>query len=337
MPKFSVVIPVYNAEMYLDRCLHSLLIQNYDDYEIILIDDGSTDKSGQICDLYAKENSNIRVIHGENEGLGIARNKGMRKSRGEYIVFVDNDDYVEENYFEILSESVRKGYDVITFSYNIIGQQDKQRPPVYGCKREGECCILTRKEIEKRLLNTVEYASSDFWFVWRRCYKTEFLLKNNIFYDEKVRVGDDIIFNIKLYTFLNSMLLVNKVIYNYLTDNLTSITRTKYKKNLIQNLEIYYLSRKSIDYKNLPEIKVKRDTAKYYINHILFLFLRNLKNAPYKKLDELKAFRDSIIYKECFKYYTYSFRYIKKSIVVKMFEYRLLKLLYVLLKMNKML
>lgn len=94
---FSIIIPVYNVEKYLNECVDSVLNQKNVDYEIILVDDGSTDNSGQICDEYLKKHSNVSVIHKVNGGLSDARNAGLESAEGDYILFVDSDDKIEEN------------------------------------------------------------------------------------------------------------------------------------------------------------------------------------------------------------------------------------------------
>lgn len=108
MPKVSVIIPVYNVEMYLRRCIDSVLNQPFDDTEIILIDDGTTDNSGAICDEYAKSDNRIRVIHKENGGLSDARNAGIEAATGENIFFIDGDDFIENNALSILYDNMKK-------------------------------------------------------------------------------------------------------------------------------------------------------------------------------------------------------------------------------------
>lgn len=109
----SVIVPVYNVELYLSECLDSILKQKYDNFELILVDDGSTDNSGIICDEYCKKNSKVKVIHKANEGPGAARNSGLKISNGEYVCFIDSDDYISDDYLKILYENaVRFNADV---------------------------------------------------------------------------------------------------------------------------------------------------------------------------------------------------------------------------------
>lgn len=123
MLKFSVIIPVYNVEDYLVRCLSSVLSQDADDYELILVDDGSTDSSGRICDKYAAENPNIRVIHQENGGLGAARNTGIENASGEYLLFVDSDDYISKVCLEGLRRA-REKLPADIYLFDIVDEVD---------------------------------------------------------------------------------------------------------------------------------------------------------------------------------------------------------------------
>ena len=102
-PKISVIVPMYNAERYVGKCIESVQAQTYIDWQMILVDDGSKDKSLEVCQSYADLDNRISVIHQENAGPGIARNTGVAKATGDYVVFVDSDDYIEKDYFEMLS------------------------------------------------------------------------------------------------------------------------------------------------------------------------------------------------------------------------------------------
>lgn len=119
MPLISVIVPVYNVDKYLERCIDSILGQSYKQIEIILVDDGSSDRSGKICDSYARSDFRVRVIHKENGGLSSARNRGIDMAQGEYLVFVDSDDYVEKDYVKILLNLIIK-YDV---DMSVVGQR----------------------------------------------------------------------------------------------------------------------------------------------------------------------------------------------------------------------
>ena len=121
-PKISIIVPVYNAEKYLNECVDSILNQDFTDFELLLVNDGSKDNSGHLCDKYAHKDNRVRVFHKENGGVSSARNLGLDNAIGEYIVFIDSDDYVDVNYLSILmsvgeSDLVVTGYE--GFGYKI--------------------------------------------------------------------------------------------------------------------------------------------------------------------------------------------------------------------------
>ena len=120
----SVIIPVYNVEQYLPQCVESVINQTYTNLQIILVNDGSTDKSGEICDKFAEIDNRICVIHKENGGLSDARNFGMKKAVGEFVGFVDSDDFVEPYLLEKAYNTIIKGYDIVSFGLNIIDEDE---------------------------------------------------------------------------------------------------------------------------------------------------------------------------------------------------------------------
>ncbi|WP_227166600.1 glycosyltransferase, partial [Enterococcus faecium] len=107
MCEISIIVPVYKVEKYLRKCVDSILAQTFTDFEVILVDDGSPDNSGKICDEYAEKDNRVRVIHKENGGLSSARNAGIDVARGKYLGFVDSDDYIDEDMYEILYENLK--------------------------------------------------------------------------------------------------------------------------------------------------------------------------------------------------------------------------------------
>ena len=158
--KISVIVPVYNVELYLERCIKSILSQTYKDFELILVDDGSPDKSGEICDHYRSIDSRICVIHKENGGLSDARNAGVLSATGEYITFIDSDDYVSSNYLEYLMHLAtitnadisvgcfkRTNLDSCEFSKNNRYKETTVLDPIEACKE-----ILTMGKYERMLV-----------------------------------------------------------------------------------------------------------------------------------------------------------------------------------------
>lgn len=118
IPEVSVIVPVYNAELYLDTCIHSILTQDFCNFELLLIDDGSTDKSGQICDGYSKRDKRILVVHQQNGGISVARNAGLKIAKGSYIAFVDSDDYIPSTMISDLLLAIKKtGADMAKGNY----------------------------------------------------------------------------------------------------------------------------------------------------------------------------------------------------------------------------
>ena len=133
MPKISVIIPVYNVSDYLERCVNSVLRQTFKDFEIILVDDGSTDGSAKKCDEYAKVNNNIQVIHKKNGGLSDARNHGIRVAKGDYIAFIDSDDWVNERFLEEMYTNINEyDADISVVNFSMVYSNGKQN--ITDCK-----------------------------------------------------------------------------------------------------------------------------------------------------------------------------------------------------------
>lgn len=148
-PLISLVLPVYNVEKYLDRCMESVVNQTYKNLEIILVDDGATDQSGKICDKWAKKDKRITVIHKENGGLSDARNVGTDHASGEYISYIDSDDTVEADYVEYLYYLVKKFHTPMSLcTHNIVFDEGKRRKPLGN----GEEIVLTDKEALESML-----------------------------------------------------------------------------------------------------------------------------------------------------------------------------------------
>lgn len=180
MCKISVIIPVYNVEKYIEKCVKSVEAQTYQDYKIILVDDGSTDESGKLCDGLAQKNEKITVIHQENKGLGGARNTGIDNCNTEYILFLDSDDYIHPELLEKCMSAARKhNCDIVMFDAVSVDESGKTGV-LYGAQ------VPTNK-----LLTTSEkFAISKNPTAWDKLYKVSLFKDNNIYYPEKVWYED---------------------------------------------------------------------------------------------------------------------------------------------------
>ena len=163
MPKISVIVPVYRVEKYLERCVNSLTCQTLSDIEIILVDDGSPDGCPALCDELAKKDGRIKVLHKENEGLGLARNSGMSLASGEYIAFVDSDDYIAPEMYETLYKAVQStGADLALCDYAAVDEAGTPcLPPYTGLAQR----IFTGRELLKRATNTMAQPA------WNKLYR----------------------------------------------------------------------------------------------------------------------------------------------------------------------
>jgi len=216
--KYSVIIPVYNVEKYIDRCLKSILSQNYDDLEIIVIDNGSTDRSGSICDSYANEYANISVYHIENHGVGPARNFGLSKAKGEFICFVDADDYLVGNLFSDVENQLDSQLDLLVFSYynsieKNLSEIDRSAKilPTEGKKDKSDFIAL----FQELCLTDMMYT------VWNKIYRREFLEEHQIVF-ESYELGEDVRFNLNVYQHVNAVFLVKSGYYVYISGRVDS-------------------------------------------------------------------------------------------------------------------
>ena len=216
--KYSVIIPVYNVEKYIDRCLKSILSQNYDDLEIIVIDNGSTDRSGSICESYANEYANISVYHIENHGVGPARNFGLSKAKGEFICFVDADDYLVGNLFSDVENQLDSQLDLLVFSYynsieKNLSEIDRSAKilPTEGKKDKSDFIAL----FQELCLTDMMYT------VWNKIYRREFLEEHQIVF-ESYELGEDVRFNLNVYQHVNAVFLVKSGYYVYISGRVDS-------------------------------------------------------------------------------------------------------------------
>ena len=230
MPLVSIIVPVYNTEKQLEKCVDSLLNQTLKDIEIILVDDGSPDNSPKICDDFKLKDSRIKVIHKENGGLSSARNAALDIAEGEYIGFVDSDDYVDTTMFEKLYSRVSKdNSDICLCShYTVFG--DKVTPN----ELPFDCFVLHKEDITSKLICPLigysDKASPKTFegFVWRHIFRKK-LIENTYFKSERTYFAEDVVFDFDVYRKANKVSILNECLYYYCV-NPISLTN-KYREN----------------------------------------------------------------------------------------------------------
>lgn len=214
----SVIVPIYNVEKYINKCIDSIINQTYTNLEIILVDDGSPDNCGKICDEYAEKDNRIKVIHKENGGLSDARNVGIKNAKGMYVTVVDSDDYIEQKYIEILYKSIKENEtDLAIGSHKVIYENG-----TIIDKSTNEENVLESKNVLKRIL----YDEGIDLSAWAKLYKKE------LFYSiqyPKDRLYEDAATTYKLIDSSNKISIISKPIYNYMIRN-NSITNNDFSK-----------------------------------------------------------------------------------------------------------
>ena len=213
MLKYSVIIPVYNVENYLHRCINSILVQEYTDLEILLIDNGSTDSSGSICDTYASEYSNISAYHIENHGVGSARNFGLAKAQGEFICFVDADDYLVGNLFSDVENQLDSGLDLLVFSY-----YNSLEKNLSETTRSAKILPIEGKKDRNQFiaLFTELFLSEMMYTVWNKIYRREFLEGHRIMF-EQYELGEDVRFNLNVFECVHTISFSQTCYYVYVS------------------------------------------------------------------------------------------------------------------------
>ncbi len=272
-PLLTVVIPVYNVEKYLKRCIESILVQEWKNYDILLVDDGSIDRSPQICDDYVRAYDFISVIHKENGGLSDARNTGISNAKGEYVYFPDSDDWIEPNTFIALAEALEsRKFDIISFNREFVkGKED---------------AIVSEPEVIQ-----VFEGKDAFLQMLKYTYITGFandkVYRKSLFTDHNIQfpIGkyyEDLGTNYKLFLSAKKVYATNQKYYHYLIDNPDSITQSWNEKKFRDMFGFY----KEMFYSDFVRSQLNQDELRisqlYYVNGLIHLLASLYKS----KLDK---------------------------------------------------
>lgn len=286
--KFSVIIPVYKAEDTLNRCVDSLLNQPHDDVEIILVNDGSPDSSGEICQKYAALHPEIKYIEKENGGVSTARNTALDTAQGDYVTFVDSDDWVTPDYFDAINGVLNEhSYDFIQFSQGTVkGNERGEKPiPAFNSSEHKEIIDRLISDMCRKHINTPN----------GKVYKRKIIEENSIRFIEDIEVGEDRTFNIQYALNIKSFRVLEQPLYILCLENEESLSRKK-RNDLDDQIEKAENYLKDV----LEKSKLTADEKQLFIDAINFdnlravytkaKYLHRSKTPYFKRLKELNKY-----------------------------------------------
>lgn len=285
-PKVSVIVPCYKVELYLDRCVSTLVSQTLREIEIILVDDGSPDNVPQICEAWAKRDSRIRVVHKENAGLGFARNTGLDCANGEYIAFIDSDDYIDVNAYEdAYKEAVLNNSEAVLWGINKEVARNVWQKNASDCKR-----ILEGRNVVDFLLDIVAappYEKKERFedmSVWHGIYKKTIIDTFQIrFLSERDVVCEDIPFDVEFLTKTKKVVVLDKP-YSYYCLNENSLSSTFKEDKFEKFIKLYKLLNEKLDL--VENAKLRND--RFFIGFIRSYILNLCKTTKKNKLEIIK-------------------------------------------------
>ena len=233
MAIISVIVPIYNSESYLEQCIDSILNQTFQDFELLLIDDGSTDNSLQICLRYSQKDNRIHSYTQRGSGPSAARNRGLDYARGVYITFVDSDDYLNHDALEILYNAMREGaYDLVRCSFQCVGLRSK-----LNAKELPDMVAHSKHELAQIYYKNYEsYLHAN---VWGKLYRTSIIKEHKIKFKENIHVCEDRIFNVEYAQYANTATLLKYIGYNYVDRGNISLVQRADLNTLEGTLEVF--------------------------------------------------------------------------------------------------
>lgn len=230
MENVTIIVPVYNAEKYLKACLDSIVSQIYRDIEILLVDDGSTDNSGIICDEYAVKDKRIKVFHNENKGVSYSRNLGINKATGKYLLFVDSDDVIEKEYvYELVKPTEEKNYDLVVCN----------RIDIFLPKNKKKEIVVNKELLSDNFQNDYYLLVENLKIISVKLYKKEIIDKYNIRFPIGISSSEDQRFNFLYFEHVKKYTYINKCLYKYFrrdNDSLSQVLTDKICEDIIETL-----------------------------------------------------------------------------------------------------
>lgn len=270
----SIVIPVYNTSDKLDYCLQSIISQDYCDFEVVIINDGSTDLSKEICDSYVNRDKRFRVFHTINQGVSAARNLGISKSMGIYICFIDSDDYIESNYLSYLVEGFQKKNVELSICGYFIETNSELK----------DCSNYPYMDMDRtELINSIFSFKGPRAYLWNRLFIRKIILENDIRFDSNIYYGEDNLFIFKYIQHINKAYYLNKPLYHYIINQESAtnsrIEAKRFNEKWLSEFYVYEIMENEYFHNNVTDIFYERQAIVY-----LNLFILMSKHSYYDKI-----------------------------------------------------
>lgn len=231
-PLVSIIVPVYNVERYLDKCLNSILKQTFHEFELILVDDGATDGSGKICDYYSKKDERIKVIHKQNGGVSSARNAGIEEAAGEYIYFCDSDDYIDETLLSSIVNLIDSKADLFMFGYNAVYENGKTLEWLPKGNDIYEICSPDDRHVFMlEMASIINFGGA----LWNKVFSKRIIDEYNLRFNNDLSYFEDVSFVICYSLHASKAVVIKTALYNYVRRS-GQITGSLIPKNSINNV-----------------------------------------------------------------------------------------------------
>ena len=317
--KITVIIPVYNCELYLNKCINSVLTQTFQDFEIILINNGSLDSSAQICASYADEDYRINYVQKENTGgAGEPRNKGLDLAKGEYIVFLDADDYLPSDALEILyNEAISMDYDCVIGSYRNFSEDSMIDYETILEERE----LIGEKEVRDYFSRI--YPDGEAGYLWNKIYKRDIIEHYEVRFPSMQRLEDGF-FNVDYFSHVDKCKVIGQIVYNYKLNAQTDLFKKSPPNyyDLVKTLTMHYYA--TIDKWGYNPEDVEGEVVKFFLNELEVCF-ENTSNPVWdmdriKRINYFNSLQNDVLVQYMIQRKKYVGRYVRR--VMRMFKNR---------------
>jgi len=282
--QFSIIIPIYNAEKYLVRCIQSILDQTYQNFELILVNDGSQDNSLSISERYAKKDDRIKVVSQKNQGVSSARNRGIELAKAEYVTFIDSDDFIASDYLKIFSSDAEIHNADIMISGTIIKYEKSLKKKDIIIRHIDSTKSSEIPDVDKKFLLNPS---------WGKCYRRELIINHCIEFDETFHFGEDVIFNFTYLQYVSNLSILNYAGYYYFQSKSDSLVKRQYsyektKEFATKITTLRYQLMNRLKFNNNYICIIEKQNTLYTIASIMSMYSKKFKKNRIQRLKILK-------------------------------------------------